>query len=239
MSLVDARGEPEAGNRVHLDVAPVDETKGACGTVTPADSNTDANGEVTTTYTTSMANAACIIIAIDSKTGASDWATVYQGSASNDEPVITDASVPASLAPGASDTFTMTVNNPSSEVIKDARFDVFLTGDDNGSSGLTAGQVHITYSDTATGGSMMPLSLSGETLNGGEIEGDAMPDSSADVPAGATDTVTFQITLDSSAPTTASTGAPLHLEMDLDQFNPADNGTNNLDYIGPADISIG
>ena len=237
-SVVDANGEPVANAHVHFNVAPVDETKGVCGAVHPSDTSTDANGEATTTYTASKANAACIVIAIDNKTGASDWATIYQGSAADAEPAITDASVPTSLAPGANDTFTITAKNPSSEDIKDARFDVFLSGDGNASSGLSASQVHITYAISG-GGASTPLALDGDTSSDGMIEGDATPDTAQDIAAGATVTVTFQIAIDAGAPTSSSTGAPMHLEVDLDQYNPADDSTDNLDYIGPTDITIG
>lgn len=240
LSLVDGNGEPVAGDHVHFLVQTGKETNAACGTVSPADGVSDAAGEVRTTYTASTANQSCIVLADDVESGASNWGTVYQGTSASTQPTITDASVPTSLTPGgAADTFTVTATNPSSDALRDVRFDVFLTGDDKGAAGVMASQVHIAYSDAATGGSMTPLHLTGETVKQGEIEGSAMPDKAADLPAGASSTVTFQISIDSGAPTTASTGAPLHLEVDFDQFNPADGTTDNLDYVGPADIPVG
>lgn len=238
ITVVDDNGEPVAGDHVHFLVQTTGETTASCGSVAPSDGVTDANGEMTTTYTASKADLACIVLGNDVDSGATDWGTVYQGSAADEQPGITDASLPTTLAPGgATQTFTVTASNPSKEDLKDVRFDVFLTGDDTRSTGVRADQVHISYSD-ANGGSIVPVRLTGETTDDGEIDGSAMPATRADLPAGASTTVTFQMSIQPGATTTPVTGQPLHLEVDVDQFDPADGTTDNLDYVGPADITV-
>ena len=86
---------------------------------------------------------------------------------------------------------------------------------------------------------MSPIQLSGETVKNGEIDGNASVGQGADIPAGGSVTATFQVTIASGAPTSAATGVPLRLELDVDEFNPADGTTNNLDYVGPVDVSVG
>ena len=242
MSVFDGGGEPISGDHIHIDVRPLTETPGHCGAVTPSDGVTDDNGEFKTTFTASTDNVACFVMGVDAESGSSDSATIYQGSSSDIQPGITDASVPGSLTPGGgAQTFTVTASNPSSTGIADARFDVFLTGDNNGSGGvgLRAAQVHLAYSDETTNGSFVSVPLTGETVRDGEIDAYVMPDKAASLPAKSDKTVTFQISLDGGAPTSAQTGTPLHIETDLDQYDPADDSQFNLDYVGPADVTVG
>lgn len=242
ITIVDSGGEPVGGDEVHFDVRASDATPGDCGTVSPVDGKTDENGEVVTTYTASKQDVACIVFGLEAEAGTSDWATLYQGSAQGIEPGITDASLPAAITPGAAaTTFSVTATNPSSTDIADARFDLFITGDNNGANGtvgLTSSQVHVQYSDDSTGGKFVDVPTSGETIKDGEIAAYVMPDTAADLAANGSNTVTFRISIDAGAPTTAASGTPLHIETDLDQFNPADGSQNNLDYVGPADLTV-
>lgn len=239
LTVLDESGEPVSGDHIHFDVKSSDQMPGMCGGLSSADGMTDDNGQFATTYTASSDNVACIVFGIDSESGSSDWATVYQGSADSIQPAITDASLPSSITPGGgTETFSVTASNPSNTDIADARLDVFLTGDNNGTTGLKASQVHLAYSDDTTGGAFVAVPTSGETVKDGEIDAYVMPDKAADLPAGGSRTVTFQISIDSGAPDTATTGSPLHVETDLDQFDPADNSQNNLDYVGPVDVTI-
>ena len=242
VTILDGNGEPVSGDHVHIDVKARVETPGVCGTVDKMDGATDDNGQFVVNYTASKADVACFVMAIDLESGASDSATIYQGSSSDIEPAITDATVPSSLTPGGpAQTFSVTASNPSHSDIGDARFDLFLTGDNNGGGGvgLQSSQVHVSYSDSTTGGSFVTLPLTGETVKDGEIDGYVTPDTAASLPAGGSRSITFQISLDSSAPTTSQTGTPLHIETDIDQFNPADQSQFNLDYVGPADVTVG
>jgi hypothetical protein len=241
-TIVDSSGAPVRGDHVHFDVRASEATPGACGTVSPTDGKTDDNGQVETTYTSSKKDVACIVFGLEAEAGTSDWATLYQGTAQSIEPAITDASVPTSITPGGdATTFSVTASNPSSTDIADARFDLFITGDNNGANGttgLTSSQVHVQYSDDSTGGKFVDVPTSGETIKDGEIAAYVMPNTAAALPANGSSTVTFRISLDANAPTTAASGTPLRIETDLDQFNPADGSQNNLDYVGPADVTV-
>jgi Invasin, domain 3 len=240
LTELDDNGEPVSGDHVTFTATSSEVAPGQCGTLHPADGVTDDNGQVTTTYTASTDNVACIVLGVDAESGDSDWATIYQGTADDDQPVITDSTLPSTITPGGGpETFTVTADNPSSDDIGDARFDVFLTGDDTAGTGVTAGEVHLAYSDATTNGAFVNIPTSGETTKDGEIDAYAMPDKAADLPAGGSRTVTFQISLDAGAPSSSTTGAPLHVETDLDQFDPADGSIDNLDYVGPSDVTVG
>ena len=115
---------------------------------------------------------------------------------------------------------------------------MFLTGDGTGSTGLDAGQVTLSYMDDATKGKFVNVPLSGTTAHGGEIDGYVMPDTAEVLPARGTRTVTFKLVLAGNAPNTTDTGEPLHIETDLDQFNPADGAIDNLGYAGPDDVQV-
>lgn len=244
VTVLDANGEPVAGDHIQFDVKHKDQTPdGECGTLDSTQGFTDAQGQVTATYTASTDQVACFILAIDAESGSSDSATIYQGTSNDIAPAITDASVPASLTPGGpAETFSVTAANPSStNDIPDARFDVFLTGDNNGVGGgigLSSSQVHLSYADQATGGQFVNVPLTGETVGDGEIDAFVVPDDAADLPPGGTITATFKISLDSGAPDTAVSGQPLRIETDLDQVDPADGSQSNLDYVGPADVPV-
>lgn len=135
-------------------------------------------------------------------------------------------------------TFTATATNPSSTDIADARFDLYITGDSNGSAGVDASQLQLSYKDPATNGDFVNVPLTGSTANGGVIDGFVIPDTAESLGAGATRTATFELSLAAGAPDTATTGAPLQIETDLDNFNPADASQANLDRAGPAAVPV-
>jgi hypothetical protein len=240
---LDPNDEPVVGDRIQLDVRHDEDTpSGLCGTVDSDTGVTDAEGRVTATYTASTDDVACFVIAIDAERGASDSALIYQGTSNDLAPRITDAGVPATLtAGGPTETFSVTATNPSTtNDILDARFDLFLSGDNNGAGGglgLTSSQVHVSYSDPATNGRFVKMPLAGETIDDGEIVGYALPDAAADLAPSGTSTITYKISID-RAPTSAQTGSPLKIEIDLDQLNPADGSQSNLDYVGPAEVPV-
>jgi hypothetical protein len=240
---LDANEEPVVGDHIQFQVRHDEDTPGGmCGTLGSDTGVTDAHGELTATYTASTDEVACFVIAIDAERGASDSALVYQGTSNDLAPRITDAGVPATVtAGGPTETFSVTATNPSAtNDIPDARFDLYLGGDNDGPGGtlgLTASQVHVSYSDPNTDGRFVKLPLAGETVDDGEIVGYAVPDAAADLAPSSTSTITYQISIDPAA-TSAQTGSPLAIEVDLDQFNPADGSQSNLDYVGPADVPV-
>jgi hypothetical protein len=58
--------------------------------------------------------------------------------------------------------------------------------------------------------------LTGNTANGGVIEGFAIPDKAESLPAGGTRTATFELTLADGSADSSVTGHPLKIETDLD-----------------------
>lgn len=235
---LDGNGEPAVGDHLHLLVRSKQETPGQCGTLSTDTGVTDADGRVSVTYTASTASVACFVLAIDAERGMSDETVIYQGSTSAIAPVVTQ-SVPSSVSVGgAIATFTATAANPSSTDITDARYTVYFSGDDTATTGLDGSDLQLSYSDANTGGAFVAVPLSGSTVNDGEISAAVLPDSAAVVAAGASDTITFQLTLKKGAVQTGTTGAPLRIETDLDQIDPADNSESNLEYAGPTELAV-
>jgi hypothetical protein len=72
--------------------------------------------------------------------------------------------------------------------------------------------------------------LSGTTLDDGYIAGSTLPAGGTTLPAGESDTTTWEISLAAGAPGTAATSSQLALETDLDQVDASSGATSNLDY---------
>jgi hypothetical protein len=234
---LDASGEPVVGDQMflstRLDVAST-LTQGSCGNLgnpRGQTATTDANGQIVVTYTATTDNAECYVEATDLSQGTTNEVLIYQGSDKADAPTVTQTT-PASLtAGGPAVTFTATGTNPSGAGgVADARFDLHLTGDSSGSTGLNASDLMLSYKDGATNGDFVNVPLSGTTANDGQIDGFVIPDTAETLPAGASRTATFQLALAAGAPTTATTGSPLAIETDLDNFDPADGSAGNLDF---------
>jgi len=249
VTALDANGEPVAGDRMLVRVRGDPATPGVCGAVSSADGSgaevlgdvqdvTNANGQVVVTYTASTANADCYVEATDTEQGTTNQTLLYQGADAGTAPVVSQTLPTTLTAGGPAATFTASASNPSGAEIANARFDLYVTGDSAGATGLDASQLTLSYMDDATGGQFVNAPLSGSTANHGEIGGFVIPDTAQSLPAGATRTVTFRLSLAASAVTTAATGAPLRIETDLDQFNPADGAQTNLDDAGPGDVPV-
>jgi hypothetical protein len=245
VTVLDSDGDPVVGDTIAFSARLDDSTNGACGTLggqrltlgetLPV---TNAAGQATATYTAGTSSAECYVEATDLTQGNTNEAIIYQGADTSDAPSVTQT-LPASLAAGgAMSTFTATATNPSSTDIADARFDLYITGDSNGSAGVDASQLQLSYKDDATGGDFVNVPLTGSTANGGVIDGSIIPDTAESLGAGATRTATFELSLAAGAPDTATTGAPLQIETDLDNFNSADASQANLDRAGPAAVPV-
>jgi hypothetical protein len=234
---LDADGEPVAGDQMflstRLDVAST-LTQGTCGNLgnpRGQTATTDANGQFAVTYTATTDNAECYVEATDLSQGTTNEVLIYQGTDNADAPTVTQTT-PASLtAGGPAVTFTATGTNPADDnALADARFDLHLTGDSSGSTGIDASDLMLSYKDGATNGQFVNVPLSGSTADGGTIDGFVIPDMAQALPADASRTATFQLALAAGAPNTATTGSPLTIETDLDNYNPADGSAGNLDY---------
>jgi len=243
VTALNANGEPTVGDSMVLQVKDNDATPGTCGTLNVAappmpSGVTNADGQITATYTASTANASCYILATDTAQGQTDQTLLYQGTTAASAPTVTQT-LPASLtAGGPVATFTVAANNPSASNIEDARFTVFLTGDATGATGLDASQVSLSYKDGNTNGLFVDVPLTGTTADNGEISGFVLPDANASLPAGTTRNATFQLSLTGGAPTSATTGSALRIETDLDQIDPADASETNLDFARPAGVPV-
>jgi hypothetical protein len=245
VTVLDSNGDPVAGDPIAFSARSDVAMPGTCGTIGggrlalgetyPV---TNADGQATTTYTASSVDAECYVEATDLTQGDTNEAIVYQGADTGDAPSVTQT-LPASLAAGgAMSTFTATATNPSSTDISDAQFDLYITGDNNGSAGVDASQLTLSYKDPATNGDFVDVPLTGSTANGGEIDGFVIPDTAQNLGAGASKTATFELTLAAGAPDSATTGAPLKIETDLDSIDPADDSQANLDRTAPTAVSV-
>jgi hypothetical protein len=246
ITATDANGDPVAGDPVLVSTRDDNATPGGCGTLSTglagpgSVQTTDANGQVHVTYTASSVSSDCYVLATDVNAGITDQALLYQGSEESTAPVITESTLPASLVSGGpSATFTATASNPSGSAIHDARFGIYITGDSNGTTGLNASQLTLSYQDEATHGDFINVPLSGTTAGDGQITGLVSTDTAEALAAGATRHATFQLDLaGNAAADTATTGANLHIQIALDQIDLADGSLTNLDQSTPGDVPV-
>ena len=236
-------GEPVVGDEVDFSVDASDGSTGVCGTLSGGDNSTDgqkadgnvggmtdANGQISVTYTASTDSASCDISAVEAEGGTSDVVTVTQGADTMQAPSIAVTGLPTTLTLGANPvTFTTTITNPGSADIAGALQTIYLAGDNAGTTGLDANQVTLSYANDSTGGQFVSVPLGGTTLNDGYISGTTQPASGGLLAAGASQTTTWQLSLAASAPTSAATDA-LYIEADLDSIDPASGAATNLDY---------
>jgi hypothetical protein len=247
VTATDSNGDPVAGDAMTVFTRDDNATPGGCGTLSN-DSDVDgdagdalvtnAAGQVSVTYTASTTSSDCYILATDTTVGTTNQTVIYQGTDDSTAPSVSET-LPATLVSGGpSATFTASAMNESGTDIADARFDLYITGDDSGSTGLDASQLRLSYKDDATGGDFVNVPLSGSTSGGGVIDGFVIPDTAQALAAGATRTATFQLTLADGAAVTAVTGSPLDIETDLDQIDPADGSQSNLDRTAPGAVPV-
>jgi hypothetical protein len=244
VTATDAAGEPVAGDRVSVITRDDNATPSArCGLLSdgvpgPGDvRTTNAAGRVTVTYTASTVSGDCYILATDTTAGITDQTLLYQGTDTATAPAITDSELPSVLIAGGSPaTFTATAANPVGGTdIGDARFGIYITGHSTGASGLSAGQLTLSYQDSATNGRFVPVRLTGTTAQGGEIFGLASPDTAEALLAGTERRATFRLSLAAGIDPTLSN---LRIEVDLDQIDPADGSLTNLDRSVPGDVLV-
>jgi hypothetical protein len=234
VTATDSNGDPVAGDTIAVYTRDDNATPGGCGALSNgvpgpgSDLTTNAAGQVTVTYTASTTSSDCYVQATDTTVGTTNQTLIYQGTDGSTAPDVTQTTPATLTSGGATETFTVSATNPSADNIADARFDLYLSGDDNGSSGLNASQITLSYRDPSTGGDFVNIPLTGSTANGGVIDGFVIPDTAEALDHGATKTADFQLTLAGNAADSATTGSPLQIQTDLDQFDPADGSQSNL-----------
>jgi hypothetical protein len=211
--------------------------KGRCGKLSRTHAQTDDNGAATVTYTSSTANVACEVAAIEGDGGQSADSVLFQGTTRAEAPTI-DAKFPSSIpAGGAPASFTIAVDNPSSTAVPDAQvFLSFFAGSSSAGS-VNASQLHLTYSSTA-GGPFVAIPLSGDTANGNSITGYEGPLQGSTLPPKSSVTYTFQLSVDAGVPKESNGKPLLSIEAYLQQIDSATGTGTVLDDSYASDLHV-
>jgi hypothetical protein len=232
----DTRGDGLAGDRVHFHVQG-DAGIGNCGSVSSTDQTTGADGRVGVTYTPSRDGVACWVLAQDTEGGRSAAAAVYQGKTASDSPTV-KASFPAALvAGGGPATFTITTTNRASFALPETLTHLVFFAGEPGAGGVTAGQVHLSYSAKTTKGKFVAIPLLGSTTSGGAIQGFIGPLRGTSLAPRSSDTLTLHISVDRGVPVSKSRPL-LTLHGFLSQTDPASGSTASLADTGAASITV-
>ncbi len=229
VTVVNDQGDPVTGDDVTFRLGTARGTDGTCGTLSQPGGTTNADGMLTLTYTSSAANVACDVIAIEGASGQSDQTQIEQGTAAQTAPRL-EASLPASLTAGGPPvTFTAVASNPSVDPLPHARIDVIVT--DSSMQGVRADQLHLAYASSATHGQFVAVPLIGSTAANDQIEGVLPSEVGTTIPAQGHETFVLRLSLDAGVPSTAATGNRLQPELDLSQVNPGDGSATVLDAV--------
>lgn len=215
-------GSAVAGDRLAFSTKIIDGT-GTCGELSASSVSTDENGFASLTYTASNDDLICGVVIIDGLGGQAATASIYQGSYADQAPTAT-AQFPEQLVAGADPiTFDITFTNPGRENFTSAEISFTIFPTDGTTDDITADQVAIRTSFDGADGEFQPLELSGSTLTDGSIQGTIEGVSLA---SGASQTVTFELAIADSVPTSATPS--VSFESYLDLINPATGAGTNL-----------
>lgn len=228
-TVLDGTGSTVAGDDVTFLTGTEDGVAGRCGTLSAAPGDvvyTNGTGVVTATYQGAGANDACVIEALEGATGQSGSAVIAEGAAGAEEPAISSSVQPSVVPGGAAAVITATVANPSARSIASPTLGVVLSGDYAGGSGVLSSRVHLSYADAATGGSYLPVGVTGTTVGGDRI-GAQIPLGHA-LAAKAQVQVTIDLSLDGGPPLSVATGRPLGVGLDLEQISLTDGSVTVL-----------
>ena len=225
-----------AGDMVNFSIYAVSGT-GECGTLSADSMATGADGYASVAYTASKDNVVCAVVATDTQGGQSSTGTLYQGTSQAKAPTATDT-FPTSLVPGGDPVlFTTEFTNPSDKAIVNAQVDFSIFPANGATDNVTADQIHLAYSTNGEAGPFTPVKLVGSTVAEGGIEGTLGYSASTTLEAGATLTLTYQISLADSV--VNSSDRPLmSFEAYLDQVNPASGAGTNLADTASTDIDV-
>jgi len=218
MGIADQNGNSVQGDHVHFSTG-VQSGNGQCGTLSSTDKNTNAAGNADITYTASTDDVSCWVLATEALGGQSAQAVIYQGTTQKAAPTF-HAAYPASIeAGGSGTTFLIKATNPTSQPIPAARIWFVIFPGSSTAKNVDASQIHLTYSPTGTG-NYAAVPLTGSTADDGAIQGYVGPEQGQTLPANATKTYTFHITLAPNVPV-SKTAALLAFEAYLNQINAA------------------
>jgi hypothetical protein len=234
VTVADAAGNVVVGDHVHFSVG-LEEGTGRCGTLSSTDKNTDANGQVTVTYTVSKDDVACWVMAVDAGGGQSAQSVIYQGSTQSDADSL-KATFPTSLTAGATPaTFTITAANPTTQAVPNAALDFIIFPGKSRSPQVDASQVHLLYSTTGPTGTFRDVPLSGSTANGDDIEAYVGPQGGTTLGPKSSQTYTFEVSLAANV----SGASPLvSFEGYLDQINTASGSGATVADTLATDIAV-
>ena len=237
-TVLSPNGEPVVGDEVSFSVQTADGDTGTCGDLSGGTTSsqgaisgmTDANGQVSVTYTASTDDVACTIMASEAEGGTSDATTLAQGTAISEIPSLNSDNFPTTITTGTPVFFTTTAHNPHATALNGALTTIYLSGDNLDNAGLVSSQVDLQYSNATTGGTFVPAPVDGTTVGDGFISGTTLPDTGSTIAPKTDEVTTWKLTLAAGArPSTATT--QLNVEADLDQVNPASGSQSNLDAI--------
>jgi hypothetical protein len=211
--------------------------KGHCGKLSKAHAQTDDSGAATVTYTSSTANVACDVAAIEGNGGQSADSVLFQGTTQAEAPTI-HAKFPSSLpAGGAPSSFTIVVDNPSSTPVPAAQVFISFYPGASGAGQVNASQLHLTYSSTATG-PFVTIPLSGDTAKGNSITGYEGPLQGSTLAPKSTATYTFHLSVDASVPKEVNGKPLLGIEAYLQQIDSATGTGTVLDDSYASDLHV-
>ena len=166
-------------------------------------------------------------LSLDALGGMSSTSAVYQG-AYQDEAVSVEQTFPTELTVGDDPvTFTTVFTNPTDSPLDHARVEFTILPADDTTGDVADSQVSLSYSTTGVDGPFTPVDLSGSTLTDGQISGTIGEEDGSTFPAQSTETITYQMSLTSDAPSDA-TQPMIAFEVYLDQINPASGSGTNL-----------
>ncbi len=248
----DKNGNGVAGDHVHLSVgaqtvgpqwptstpsSTTPSSTGVCGTLNNQNGTTDANGNVTVTYTASTSNVACTVYAVEANGGNSAQTLIYQGTAQKDAATIR-AAFPTTLQAGApATTFTVKVANPSTTPMPNARLDLAIFPGTGTTQSVHDSQITMTYSTAGADGPFTDVGLTGSTADGNVIDAYLGNQRGTTLAPGGSQTWTFHVSLASDVP--GSTSTPLMaFEAYLDQINTASGSGATLADSYATDIKV-
>ncbi|CAN5551073.1 hypothetical protein BH10ACT2_BH10ACT2_13520 [soil metagenome] len=230
--VIDPDGNAIADDNLSFSTKVID-GEGECGELSETRLATDESGFATLTYTASLDDVVCGIVITDAIGGQAATAAIYQGSYSALAPTAV-AEFPATFtAGGDATTFDVTFTNPGSTDFVSAQVAFVIFPADDATDDVTADQVTVSVSTDGPDGEFAPLEMSGATVSEGSIEGDI---ENLSVPANSTITLTFEVAIDDSVPT--STEPLLQFEAFLDIINPATGAGTNLADTFASDVSV-
>ena len=202
---------------------------GNCGKLSRYSGRTGEGGDITVTYTASTGDVECEIVAVEAYGGQSSNSIIYQG-ATQGEAATIHANFPTMLqAGGAPTTFTISLDNPSSEPIPATRIDFAFFPGDGTTKAVQASQLQMSYSTNGSAGPFTNVALAGDTASGDDIEGYPGPLQGSALAPHSTETFTFHLSADASTPVEQGSHALLAIEAYLDQINSATGSGTTLD----------